>query len=154
MTADAIALVRRAQAGERDALSQLVDAHQAHVYSLALSIMRKPADAADMTQETFVRVLRTLHTYRGDQAVFSTWLHRLTINVCLDGLRRERRHVAGELPLEDSNAQVSFDEPESWVLASESAAAIRRALAELPLPQRVALTLHYFEGSSYEQVAL
>ena len=107
MTTDAIALVRRAQAGERDALAQLVDAHQAQVYSLALSVMRNSADAADMTQDTFVRMLRSLSSFRGDQATFSTWLHRLTINVCLDGLRRRQRHPVEEFS-QDEQARTNL----------------------------------------------
>lgn len=153
MTTDAIVLVRRAQAGERDALAQLVDAHQAQVYSLALSVMRNSADAADMTQDTFVRMLRCLSSFRGDQATFSTWLHRLTINVCLDGLRRRRRHPSEELSADEPAEQTCYDEPEPWLLQRESAAHVRAALAQLPLPQRVALTLLYFEDSSYDQIA-
>src|SRR5437867_2809966 len=84
-------LVQRAQAGERQALAQLIETYQAQVYSLSIAVMRNPADAADMSQETFVRVLRSIGTYKGDVASFGTWLHRLTVNVCLDALRRKHR---------------------------------------------------------------
>jgi len=153
------ALVERAQAGDRQALAQLVEGHQAKVYSLALAITRNPNDAADMTQETFVRMLRSIGTYRGEGASFGTWLHRLTVNVCLDALRRNRRApLSLDASTEDQPAQelVSHDrwvEPEWRAEYRESATEVRLALSELPLAQRVALSLHYFEGSSYDQIA-
>src|SRR6266542_5939714 len=71
-------LVRRAQGGDRDALVRLVESEQAHVYTLALAVTRNSTDAADATQETFVRMLRSLNTFRADgRAAVSTWLHRL-----------------------------------------------------------------------------
>ena len=85
-------LVQRAQAGDRDALSALVQSQQTYVYSIAMSLMHNPADAADMTQEAFVRLLRSLGTYRGETK-FTTWLYRLVTNICLDGLRRRGRPV-------------------------------------------------------------
>jgi RNA polymerase sigma-70 factor, ECF subfamily len=146
-------VVRRAQAGERQALVDLVEKYQGQVYSLALGIMRNPADAADMTQETFVRLLRSLGSYRGETATFRTWLHRLAVNVCLDGLRRRGRQP---LTLSHDTDLVSADEWEqpTWRAEwRESAAEVRAALAALPSRQRVALTLHYFQESSYEQIA-
>ena len=152
-------LVERAQGGDRLALAQLVERHQAKVYSLALAITRNPNDAADMTQETFVKMLRSLGTYRGDAASFSTWLHRLTVNTCLDAMRRNRRApVSIDLTNEDAPARelASEDhwlEPEWRAVWRESAIEVRAALKELPLAQRIALSLHYFEGSSYDQIA-
>src|SRR5438067_9240797 len=86
------ALVRRAQAGDRDALSALVQSQQTYVYSIAMSLMHNPADAADMTQEAFIRLMRSLGTYRAETK-FTTWLYRLVTNICLDGLRRRGRAV-------------------------------------------------------------
>src|ERR687886_2681559 len=86
------ALLQRAQAGDREALSALIQGQQTYVYSIAMSLMRNPADAADMTQEAFVRLLRSLGTYRGETK-FTTWLYRLVTNICLDGLRRRGRAV-------------------------------------------------------------
>src|SRR5919199_4895956 len=86
------ALVRRAQAGERAALAELVQSQQTYVYSIAMSLMHNPADAADMTQESFIRLMRSLHTYRAETR-FTTWLYRLVTNICLDGLRRRGRPI-------------------------------------------------------------
>src|ERR671933_368816 len=99
------ALVRRAQAGDREALAALVQSQQTYVYSIAMSIMHNPADAADMTQEAFIRLLRSLGTYRGETK-FTTWLYRLVTNICLDGLRRRGRPVESlDLPTTDDEAR-------------------------------------------------
>jgi len=159
------ALVRRAQAGDADALSALVQSQQTYVYSIAMSLMHNPADAADMTQEAFVRLLRSLGTYRAETK-FTTWLYRLVTNICLDGLRRRGRAVDSlDEPTggqSGDDAQTAGDrladtdrwtQPEQEVALQESASEVRRALAELPPAQRLALTLHYFEDMRYEDIA-
>jgi RNA polymerase sigma-70 factor (ECF subfamily) len=148
-------LIRGAQAGERQALSSLVETYQSAVYSLALAVMRNRADAADMTQETFVRLLRSLNTYRGDGSTFASWVHRLTVNICLDALRRRRRSPLSPLELavhEPESADV-WAQPEWRLEWGESANAVRHALAELPRSQRQALTLHYLEDRPYDEIA-
>ena len=93
-----IDLIRRAQAGCRSALHDLIQSQQAYVYSVALSVVRDPSEAADASQEAFLRVLRMLPTYRGETK-FTTWLFRVVTNVCLDGLRRRRGHQNPEFRL-------------------------------------------------------
>src|ERR1044072_1041147 len=92
MAQPSTALIQRAQAGDREALSALVQSQQPYVYSFAMSLMHNPADAADMTQESFIRLMRSLGTYRGETK-FTTWLYRLVTNICLDGPRPRRRPV-------------------------------------------------------------
>src|SRR3981081_4212977 len=151
------ALVRRAQGGDRDALSSLVQSQQTYVYSIAMSLMHNPADAADMTQEAFIRLMRSLGTYRAETK-FTTWLYRLVTNICLDGLRRRGRPV--ESLDEPSSSQFGDDtptagerladsdrwtQPEQEIELRESATEVREALERLPAAQRLALTLHYFD---------
>src|SRR5579859_4318719 len=160
------ALVRQAQAGDRNALSALVQSQQTYVYSIAMSLMHNPADAADMTQEAFIRLMRSLGTYRGETK-FTTWLYRLVTNICLDGLRRRGRPVEslddqGAPSQSGDGAQTAGDrladsdrwaQPEERLELRESATEVRDALAGLPAPQRLALTLHYFEDLRYEDIA-
>ena len=159
------ALVQRAQAGNREALSALVVSQQTYVYSIAMSLMHNPADAADMTQEAFIRLLRSLGTYRGETK-FTTWLYRLVTNICLDGLRRRGRPIEsldepsgtgggedGQSPGERLADTDRWTQPEEEVQLRESATEVRQALARLPAPQRLALTLHYFEDMRYEDIA-
>src|SRR4051794_8864457 len=157
-------LVQRAQRGDRDALSALVESQQTYVYSIAMSLMHNPTDAADMTQEAFVRLLRSLGTYRGETK-FTTWLYRLVTNICLDGLRRRGRPVES---LDDTGAGGNDDtpsagerladndrwtHPEEDLELRESAKEVRAAMDQLPAAQRLALSLHYFEEMRYEDIA-
>src|SRR6202023_535929 len=152
MAEPSAALVQRAQAGDRQALSELVQSQQTYVYSIAMSLMHNPAAAADMTQETFIRLMRSLGTYRGETK-FTTWLYRLVTNICLDGLRRRGRPVDS---LDESSSTQGGDDaptagervahherwaqPEEEIQLRESAAEVRAALDSLPAPQRLALT--------------
>ena len=156
------ALIERAQAGDRDALAALVQSQQTYVYSIAMSIMHNPADAADMTQDAFVRLMRSLGTYRGETR-FTTWLYRLVTNICLDGLRRRGRPVDSlDLPTTEVDAPTPgerladddrWTHPDEQLELRESGDEVRAALARLPTPQRVALTLHYFQDMRYEDIA-
>jgi RNA polymerase sigma-70 factor (ECF subfamily) len=165
MAEPSAALVQRAQAGDREALSQLVQSQQTYVYSIAMSLMHNPADAADMTQEAFIRVMRSLGTYRAETK-FTTWLYRLVTNICLDGLRRRGRPVESlDMPASSAagdDAQSSgerladtdrWTQPEQEVELRESATEVREAMVRLPAPQRLALTLHYFDDLRYEDIA-
>ncbi len=151
-------VVRRAQAGEPEALRELIAGHQTYVYSICRGLMRNEADAADMTQDAFVRVLRSLHTYRGETK-FSTWLYRLVTNVCLDELRRRGVPAIALDAVEEGAAPIDpadpdpWVQPERWASAAEDSVELQRALAELSTPQRLALTLFYFDDLRYEDIA-
>jgi len=153
-----IDLIRRAQAGCRSALHDLIQSQQAYVYSVALSVVRDPCEAADASQETFLRVLRMLPTYRGETK-FTTWLFRVVTNVCLDGLRRRRRRQL--LPIADEGQESGLGEadpdlwaqPEAHVERTDTVAEVRRALRLLPPAQRRALTLRYVGDLEYLAVA-
>lgn len=160
MAEPSVDLVKRAQSGRAEALVELVQSQQRFVYSVAMGVMRNEADAADMTQEAFVRLLRALRTYRFETK-FTTWLYRLVVNVCLDGLRRRGRPVESlDLAVDESKGWADepissepWSRPEADVERRESAAELRAALAGLPSAQRLALTLYYFEDARYEEVA-
>ncbi len=146
-------------------MSALVQSQQTYVYSIAMSLMHNPADAADMTQEAFIRLLRSLGTYRGETK-FTTWLYRLVTNICLDGLRRRGRPVDSLDEAVGSSSDDSsqtpgkrladtdrWNQPAEQIELRESATAVREALDSLPAPQRLALTLHYFDDLKYEDIA-
>src|SRR5947207_4124817 len=84
------ALVTACQRGEPGALDQLIRATYGDVYALCRRMLADPEEASDATQEVFIRVMRSVLGFRGD-AAFGTWLHRVTVNVCLTSLRRRSR---------------------------------------------------------------
>lgn len=82
-------LVRQAKEGDPDALTELYRRHERRVYNLAVRTLGNPWDAADVTQEAFIKAFRNLDSFKGE-SLFSTWLHRIAVNVCYDLLRRRR----------------------------------------------------------------
>jgi RNA polymerase sigma-70 factor, ECF subfamily len=93
-------LIERARGGDTDALTELYRRHERRVYNLALRTLGNPWDAADVTQEAFIKAFRNLDSFKGD-ARFTTWLHRIVVNAAYDLLRRQRPEpMDGEI-LED-----------------------------------------------------
>jgi RNA polymerase sigma-70 factor (ECF subfamily) len=147
-------LVRRCQAGDRAAMGQLIAEQQTYVYSIALSLLRRPEDAADLTQDAFVRLFQAIGTYRFETK-FTTWLYRLVTNLGLDLLRRRGR--AKEAALDEAQLELPDADPlvDPALLAdrAETASRVRAALNELPTAYRLVLTLYYFQELKYEEIA-
>lgn len=93
------ALVARARLGDQDAMHELYRLHERRVYNLALRMTGNPWDAADASQEAFIKALTGLEHFRGN-ARFSTWIHRITVNVVYDHLRRRRPDLLDEETIE------------------------------------------------------
>ncbi len=91
--------IARARGGDAGAFEYLYKAHCRHVYSVCLRMIKNPVEAEDLTQQTFLQVFRKIGTFRG-QSEFSTWLHRVTVNIVLMHLRRKKR---AEVLFEDLN---------------------------------------------------
>lgn len=153
-------LIQRAQAGDADALTQLVLSQQHYVYSIAMSVLKDPEDAADLTQEAFIRLFRALPQYNGESR-FTTWLYRLVVNLGRDELRRRGRQVpvavADDEYEQDPMSLVADDD--RWsdpVLALDSREVqeqVRRALEQLEEHYRLVLTLYYFDDMKYTDIA-
>lgn len=153
-------LVARARQGDQDAFSQLVQANQNKIYTLALRMTGSPEDGADLAQEAFLRAWRSLPSFQGESS-FSTWLYRLASNLCIDFLRREkrRRAAAAFISLDDEGAACPLEipdhrfAPESELERRELRAALERALQRLSDEHRQALVLRELEGLSYAEIA-
>ena len=151
------ALVAAAVAGDRDSFEALVLRHQTRIVNYAMAIVRDPADAEDVAQETFIRAYRSLTRFRGDSS-FKTWLYTIATNAARTGLeRRGRRSRLEDESLDDEAAPlVAGDVPaggadvETTLVRRES---IDRALAALPPDLRVAVVLRDVEGLDYKEIA-
>ncbi|HET6386956.1 MAG TPA: sigma-70 family RNA polymerase sigma factor [Armatimonadota bacterium] len=143
-------LVRECQRGDRRAFSELFERHRDRVYRLAWRLTSSPDDADDAAQEVFIRVFEAIGSYQAHSA-FSTWIYRLTINVCIN-LRRSA-HPCESLP-EADDALIS-DEPGPAELyeSSELREAVKTAAADLPDSLRIAFTLVSLESLTYEEAA-
>jgi RNA polymerase sigma-70 factor (ECF subfamily) len=144
-----LALVQRFRAGERRAFEELVRRHQRAIWRVARRYLRNDADASDVAQQTFVRAYRALEGFRGAASVRS-WLYRIAINLSLNHMRDHAREQPAEIP-EGSLTQKATG-PQR-ILASEEAAQLRAAVAELPPKQRMVLELRVFDELSFREVA-
>jgi RNA polymerase sigma-70 factor (ECF subfamily) len=150
-------LVRAVQRGEPGAMDELIRGTYGDVYALCRRLLGDPADAADATQEVYLRVVRSVLGFRGESA-FGTWLHRVTTNVCMTMLRRRgdvraRGQSAGWL--DDPFAQVLSEEasPEDRVADADLARRTAKALAELPDDAREVVLLRDVQGLSTKETA-
>ena len=154
-------LVLAARSGDREAFGALVEANQNMVYSLALRMTGNPDDAADLTQDAFLGAWRNLAKFDGRSA-FSTWLYRLTTNLCIDFLRREKRRGQLSAPLEGEDSEGEEKQldlpderwsPERALEQSEIRQAVRQGLDSLSPEHRAVLLLREAEGLSYAEIA-
>ena len=152
-------LIRRAQSGDEGAFEQLLLAHQKSVYNLCLRMAGNPDDALDLSQEAFIRAWRALGQYQFD-AAFSTWLFRLTSNICIDFLRKQKRQQHMSLTVTDedeSGEEFAVPDPapgpEEQAVHNERRQAVAQAMAALPGDYRAVMQLRAVEALSYEQIA-
>ena len=141
-------LVRRAQAGDRAAFDALYHRNVERVYAVCLRMSADAGQAERLTQDAFVRAWQKLTSFRGESA-FSSWLHRLTVNMVLEHDRRERRR---------RSRVESVERPESFEAAVASpdielGMDLERAIATLPRGARTVLVLHDIEGYRHEEIA-
>jgi RNA polymerase sigma factor (sigma-70 family) len=157
------ALLARAQAGEMSAFETLVDRHEDKVYGLALRMTRSEADAAEITQDTFLSAYQHLGEFRGE-AAFGSWVHRIAANNALMRLRRQKvldvvsDDLAGpEFTERGSLAEVSETDwsrrADDKILDDELGRAIRAATDTLPEGYREVFLLKDVEGLSYEEIS-
>lgn len=148
-------LIRRGQAGEREAVEELLGRYEGLVYNLALRYFGDEAEAADAGQEAMLRIYRCLRQFKGGSS-FKTWVYRVTTNVCLDLLRRRG---ARNLSLEETDRGEPLllsspgEDPAVYTEQKELGALLLQLLHTLSLPHRLVLVLRDLEGLSYEEIA-
>lgn len=153
------AIVRKVLGGDANAFETLVLEYEKNVYNIALRMTGNSEDAADMTQEAFIKAYNSLQSFRGDSK-FSVWLYRIVSNVCLDFLRSRNRRPTVSLSVEDDDgedAQLDVaDESQSPELLLDrklTRDSVRRGLDSLPPDYRQILLLREIQGLSYDEIA-
>lgn len=146
-------LVRACQRGEPGALDTLIRATYTGVYALCRRMLADPEEAADATQEVYIRVMRSVLGFRGE-AAFGTWLHRVTVNVCLSALRKRSRTRTSALPEEyDEILADTAASPEERAMSGDLVERCEAALQLLPEDARAVVVLRDIEDLSTKEVA-
>lgn len=153
-------LVERVQAGERQAFDLLVSKYQRRLMRLVARIVRDPAEAEDIVQETFIKAFRALRHFRGD-AAFYTWLYRIGINTAKNYLVIQARRATGAAEAERDGGEAGeasdgprdINTPESMLASKQIAQTVNAAMDALPVDLRTAILLREIEGMSYEEIS-
>src|SRR5579863_2782988 len=149
-------ILARAQAGDHHAFAHLYSLHKRRIYSLCLRMVGNIAEAEDLTQEAFLQLHRKIGTFRGDSA-FSTWLHRLAINVVLMQLRKKGLSLISldeaMEPAPEEGPSRSFGAPDLTLTGAIDRLALERAVGELPAGYRLIFILHDVEGFEHNEIA-
>jgi RNA polymerase sigma-70 factor (ECF subfamily) len=147
--------IARAQQGDEEAFAALFEAHKRRVYTLCLRMTGNTAEAEDLTQEAFLQLFRKISTFRGESA-FSTWLHRLAVNVVLMHLRKKGLQQVSLDETEDSQGEPvrrDYGEQDARLVMSVDRIGLNRAIAELPPGYRAIFILHDVEGYEHNEIA-
>lgn len=150
---NAIAL---AQAGDGASFEILYNMHKRRVYSLCLRMLGNVAEAEDLTQEAFLQLHRKIGTFRGDSA-FSTWLHRMAVNVVLMHLRKKGLPLVSLEetlePTQEDGPRKDFGTRDLTLSGSIDRVTLERAVQELPPGYRMVFVLHDVEGYEHNEIA-
>jgi RNA polymerase sigma-70 factor, ECF subfamily len=147
--------LKRIASGDQAAASPLYDRHARALYSLILRILGDQTDAEDVLQEVFAQAFRQAGRYEPSRGAIAAWLLTMARSRAIDKLRARRSRFegrSGEVAALEGMAAVQPDAA-SVMLDEEQARIVRRALGELPLLQRIAIELAYYEGLSHSEIA-
>ena len=147
-------LVGRARRGDPEAFTQLMMQYQLPLYNMALRMVGRPDDAADIAQEAFTRAWQKIRTLR--DAPFKSWLFQIAANLCYDHFRRGKRY--GSMPEDDQTSNVvslgiATPDPQERAEASERNRLVRESIQSLEPDMRLAIILRDVNGMAYEEIA-
>lgn len=148
-------LIERASGGDPSAFNRLMEAHERRMYAVALRMCGNREDAQDCLQEAMLRIYRSISGFKG-QSSFATWVYRITMNTCLDELRRKKNKQNTSLDsLLDTgwSPQDESASPEKHAVQSETRRLLHEAIRDLPEDMRSAIVLRDIQGLSYEEIA-
>jgi RNA polymerase sigma-70 factor, ECF subfamily len=149
--------IRLAQAGDAVAFEHLYQLHSRRVYALCLRMVGNPSDAEDLMQEAFLQLFRKIGTFRGESA-FSTWLHRMTVNVVLMRLRKKTLPAASleettEPDEETGGPRKDIGAPDLRLSGAVDRVNLERSIEKLPPGYRTVFVLHDVQGFEHNEIA-
>jgi RNA polymerase sigma-70 factor (ECF subfamily) len=150
-------IIRRAQLGDSAAFEIIYQQYASRVYALCLRMLRDPVEAEDLTQEAFLQLFRKLNTFRGESA-FSTWLHRLTVNLVLMRLRKKSPPTASIEATADQDDEIApptidVSAPDLLLEGSIDRVRLERCIEQLPAGYRAIFVLHDIQGYQHSEIA-
>jgi RNA polymerase sigma-70 factor, ECF subfamily len=150
-------LVALSMSGDADSFNQLVLRWERPIYALAYRVIGREEDARDVCQEAFLRAFRALPGFKGE-AKFSSWLYRITLNLCRDWIRKQRRTPVVQAPegveITDMAAERGpVESIETLVERRELSAVVADAMSMLPEEQRTAIILKEYHGMTFQEIA-
>ncbi len=145
-------LVRRAKDGDRRALDALCARHAARAERIALHVLRHPEDASDAAQESLVKLMQRIGSYRG-QSQFTTWFHRLVVNTCKDVAQARWQAERRTEPLVEDVREARDGDPVRELVAGETRRELGRCLAELPPAQAKVVALKDALDLGFEEIS-
>lgn len=152
--------IKRCQEGDSEAFGELVTLYENKILNYCYRMLGNWTDAEDATQEVFVKLYRFIGSFTG-QSAFSTWLYKIASNVCLDYLRKNKKHTSDTVSLHQQNAEgeeflLNIEDkgltPYESAQMSEAQRALALALEQLSEDQRKVVVLRDVEGLSYEEI--
>ena len=153
-----ISLVERCLSGDAGGWEELVRIHSRRVYGICYRFTNREGEAQDLTQEVFLRVFRTLRSFRATEGSFITWLTRLTRNLLIDNYRRTRQDrvtdsIENQLPVLEQSLP-STSQPEGAVVKRETGEILQAALEKLSPELRETVILRDLQEMEYREIAL
>ena len=156
------AWVKQAMNGNIEAFEQLIYQYEKKVYSIAFNMFGNEHDAYDVSQEVFIKLYKNINSFKFDSS-FSTWLHRITTNTCIDEYRKKKRHNQMAYSLDDPidyegneiDRQIkdSNHTPEESIVHKEQVNEVRKAILMLKEDHKMIIILRDIRGHSYEEIA-
>lgn len=142
-------LVQKCLSGEREVFSELVTRYKKLVFSVVYNMISDKQEINDISQEVFIRIYKSLNRYNPEYK-FSTWVVKITTNLCLDMIRKKK---VDSMPIEEIEGVSSdCDTPEEQFISRERSDRIKKAIQELPEKYRVPIILFHKNGLSYEEM--
>jgi len=154
MSTDDIILSSYKAGNKKEALTGLIDSHGKSIYNIALFMLNDETAAEDVTHDVFFRIHKGLSHFKG-KSTLSTWIYRITKNVCYDYLQHKKKWKSEDLEVLDKKmSEFSNPDPEEKYQTMWTKKIVRSAVQKLPESQRMAITLSYFHSLKYEDIAV